>query len=464
MVFLLLLISCNTKESSTPVGSTDNDDLTTIKIIAESPGAVQFIQMQEKEIAEKYGIRLEYNYPERLTENLEDFLFATEEQYDIYSIFPVKLPLYVEREMLFPLDEYITEEFESDLLPFYRKLYMNYGGHDYGMAYDGDAHLLFYRKDLFEKYNDEYKQLYGVDLKPPTTWQEYDQVASFLTRDLDSDGKIDIYGTAIVNGGGMSYPWFIERFMSMGGTFFDKNMKPTLNSEIGQKVLQDLVNLQNSNAVPPGSMYDWEDLNNAFLQGKIAMCVQWSDTARFSYDSDTWKSKVAHKVDWTIVPGELPEAPRGGSFIGRVLAISSDSKVPDKAWQVIEHLTSKEVSIKSINSYQTINDPFRYSHFEVDGKGPFPTELVSHDFFETLSESLKNTNAELMIPGSWDYMQSLDRNMGLALINKLTPEQALEQTEREWEAITNKYGRDTQKQYYHEWVRKLEEVRELNEK
>lgn len=439
----------------------NNDNLTTIKVIAESPGAVVFFKMNEKEIAKKFGVRLEYNFPERLTDNLEDFLFATKERYDIYSIFPVKLPLYVERDMLLPLEEYIHDDFADDLMPFYQKLYMEYGGHTYGMAYDGDAHLLFYRKDIFEKYNAEYKHKYGVDLTPPKTWEEYDQIASFLTRDEDGDGKVDFYGTAILNGGGMGYIWFAERFLSMGGSYFDNNMKPAINSEIGVKALQDLVDLQNSHAVPQGSMYDWVDLNNAFLQGHLAMTIQWSDTARFSYDSKTWNSKVPNLVDWTLVPGGSPNAPTGGSWIGRVLAISKNSKVPDKAWQVIEYLTSKDVSINSINSYETINDPYRYSHFSIDKKGPFPSVDVSKHFFSTLEESLINTNAELMIPGSWDYMQSIDRNMRLALINKLTPEEALQQTADEWEQITEKYGRETQKEYYQKWLASIEEVKEI---
>lgn len=459
MVFSLLLTSCNNKDI---FASNINKNLTTIKIIAESPGAVSFIKMQEEEIAAKYGIRLEYNYPDRITENLEDYLFASNEVYDIYSIHPVKLPLYVERDMLLPLDRYITNEFASDLLPFYQKLYMEYSDHKYGMAYDGDALLLFYRKDLFEKYNDEYKRTYGVDLEPPKTWTEYDQISRFLTKDENGDGKIDIYGTAIINGGGYKYAWFVDRFMSMGGSYFDENMIPMIDSEIGLKALQDLVNLQNSDAVPPNSMYDWVDLNNAFLQGNIAMTVQWSDTARFSYDLDTWDSKVENQVGWTVVPGEIPGNPTGGSFAGRVLGISNTCKIPDKAWQVIEHLTSEEKSIQSINSYETINDPYRYSHFNVKDKGPFPSVEISNDFFNTLEEGMKNMNAELMIPGSWNYMQSLDRNIGLALINKLTPEEALQRTVEEWETITNKYGRETQKEYYHEWLRKLEEVRKMH--
>ncbi|WP_258000409.1 hypothetical protein [Bacillus sp. Marseille-P3661] len=67
------------------------------------------------------------------------------------------------------------------------------------------------------------------------------------------------------------------------------------------------------------------------------MVLQWSDTARFSYDKKNWESKITNKVDWFAVPGYSTDAPTGGAWIGRVLAISKDSKIPDKAWQVIQH-------------------------------------------------------------------------------------------------------------------------------
>lgn len=445
-----------TEQGKEPESATD---VPVLKVIADSPGSVALFQKKEKEIEEKFGVQLEYRYPDRLTDNMEDFLAATDETFDIIVLFPGKVPMYVERDILLPLDSYIKADPSiKDVLPFYRQLYMNYAGHDYGMAYDGDTHLLFYRKDLFARFNDEYRQQFGKDLKAPETWEEYDQIAHFLTRDLDGDGNIDIYGTANLTNDGMRYIWFAERFRSMGGEYFDGEMNPTIANEIGIQALTELANLQSSDAVPPGSMYDWVDLNNAFLMKKVAMVVQWSDTARFSYDEE--QSLVKDRVGWALVPGALNQEPRGGAWIGRVLSVCKNSTHQEKAWQVIQYLTSKEVSKSAINSVETINDPFRTSHFDVTGKGPFPTKEINRDFLDTVEKSLANTNSDLMIPGGWEYMQALDRNVGLVLIGKLSPKDGLEKTEAEWREITNSYGRDSQIQFYQQWLRKLEEVRQ----
>lgn len=459
LIFIIIGTGCSNSGKVTSK-TNDTNDMPSISIIADSEQALALFKKEEKNIAKKFGVKLEYHFPNRMNDNLEDFLFASKKTYDMYILFPAKIPEYVERDMLLPLDSYMQDIKDiEDIIPVYRNLYMKYGGHDYGMVYDGDTHLLFYRKDLFEKYNKEYQSMYGKDLEPPSTWEEYDRIASFLTKDTDEDGKIDLYGTAIFGGEAKRYVWFAERYLSMGAKYFNGNMQPLIANELGVKALQELINLNDSGATPPNSMYDWIDLNNAFLHGDIAMTIQWSDTARFSFDKEVWGSQVDNQVGWSMVPAADANNPRGGVWIGRVLGISKQSKHADKAWQVISYITSKSVSQKATISKGTINDPYRYSHFSADGKGAFPTKAMNQDFLNTVKQSLKNPNADLMIPGGWEYMQVLDKNINLALIHKITAEQALHDTAIEWNKITDRYGREAQSTVYQQWLALLEEVR-----
>lgn len=456
---MLILSGCQ-KNNTSVDKKADQTSLTTLRVIADSEQALALFKMEEKNMEKKFGIKFEYYFPNRLNDNLEDFLFASGETYDIYILFPGKIPQYVERNMLLPLDSYIQGDSSFDnIIPIYRQIYMNYDNHDYGIVYDGDTHLLFYRKDIFEKYSNEYEEKYGKKLEPPKTWEEYDQIAKFLTRDTNNDGKIDIYGTATFTSDAKRYAWFSERFLSMGGQYFDDQMHPMIQGRKGVKALQEWINLQNSGATPPESMYDWIDLNNVFLHGEVAMVVQWSDTLRFSFDDDTWNSKVKNLVGWSLVPGELKNAPRGGVWIGRVMGISSQTKNQEKAWQVVKYLSSEKVSSKAVTSLKTINDPYRTSHFTAKGKGPFPSHTINKEFLQSVQESLKNTNTDLMIPGGWEYMQVLDKNIGLAMIKKISTVAALENTAAEWEKITDRYGRASQIKYYNQWRKKLEEVR-----
>ncbi|MDQ0155524.1 ABC transporter substrate-binding protein [Robertmurraya andreesenii] len=460
-VVLLLFIFVTGCEKDEPVKKVEKEsqNLTTLKVIADSEEALAAFRMEEDNIQKKFGIQLEYYFPNRMNDNVEDFLFASKETYDLYILFPGKIPQYVERDMLLPLDPYIqSDPSYEEIIPIYRNMYMHYNDHDYGVVYDGDAHFLFYRTDIFEKYSKEYEEQFGTPLLPPKTWEEYDKIAKFLTRDEDGDGKIDIYGTATFTGDAKRYIWFAERYLSMGGKYFDENMNPQIQSKLGVESLQSWIDLRNSGATPPNAMYDWIDLNNVFLQGKVAMVVQWGDTSRFSFDEGKWDSQIANKVDWTVVPGDDPNSPRGGVWIGRVLGISSETAKQEEAWKVIQYLTSKDVSSKLVTSLQTINDPYRESHLSLKGKGAFPNEEVQEKFLSVLEESLAHTNADLMLPGGWEYMQALDEKIGLALIGQLTAQEALDQTAIEWNRITESYGREQQKIYYQKWLAKLEEV------
>ena len=72
--------------------------LPSISIIADSEESLALFKQEEKDIEEKFGvIVLEWHYPNRLNDNLEDFLFASNKTYDIYMFFPAKIPEYVER-------------------------------------------------------------------------------------------------------------------------------------------------------------------------------------------------------------------------------------------------------------------------------------------------------------------------------------------------------------------------------
>ena len=43
----------------------------------------------------------------------------------------------------------------------------------------------------------DFEAKYGYPLAPPTTWEQYTDIAEFFTRDTDGDGAIDLYGTDV---------------------------------------------------------------------------------------------------------------------------------------------------------------------------------------------------------------------------------------------------------------------------
>ena len=117
-IILIFLTSCNSNTDKAQNDEVVDKPLPSISIIADSQESLALFKQEEKNIEKKFGVSIEYHYSDRLNDNLEDFLFASNKTYDIYMIFPAKIPDYVERDMLLPLDTFIenTEEIE-DILP-----------------------------------------------------------------------------------------------------------------------------------------------------------------------------------------------------------------------------------------------------------------------------------------------------------------------------------------------------------
>ena len=89
-ILLILLTSCNSATDKAQNDEVVDKPLPSISIIADSEQALELFKQEERNIEEKLDVNLEYHYPDRLNDNLEDFLFASKKTYDIYMIFQEK--------------------------------------------------------------------------------------------------------------------------------------------------------------------------------------------------------------------------------------------------------------------------------------------------------------------------------------------------------------------------------------
>ena len=76
---------------------------------------------------------------------------------------------------------------QDDVGAFFRDFSEKYDGKIYMLTFDGDFHMMYYRKDV----------LAAAGLKPPTTWDEYLAVAKAVNgKDMNGDGQPD-FGLAV---------------------------------------------------------------------------------------------------------------------------------------------------------------------------------------------------------------------------------------------------------------------------
>jgi multiple sugar transport system substrate-binding protein len=396
-----------------------------------------------------------------LYDKLKTGFVAGSGDYDMVMFYPSYIGDFAGNGYLAPLDDFAKKSPASvwdpkldEVEPPYREIYCKWAGKVYALPYDGDVLELYYRKDLFDNPDEKaaFKQKYNRDLVSPATWKEWLQVAEFFTRKQGEKlgGKeLDrpFYGTGEYGARGFSYGWFLARFASAGGIYFDANMNPAINTPAAVEGLQNMVD---SLKFCPSDVlsYGYEELKNAFLNGDIAMVVQWSDVGKKTADPQL--SKVVGKVGFSLVPGTEVNGTvqhRSPMPVGRVLAVPASSKNKEAAFWVAKFLSLDKSPI-TVAANWSGQDPYRISHFTDESHYKFSDEESRKAYLAATEDNLKHGFPDLNIPGAAQYIDALDLAVNKALSGEADPKSALDGAAEEWKGVTERLGADTQKKFW----------------
>ncbi len=398
-----------------------------------------------------------------LYDKLKTGFVAGSGDYDMVMFYPSYIGDFAGNGYLAPLEDFAKKSPASvwdpkldDVEPPYREIYCKWAGKVYALPYDGDVLELYYRKDLFDNPDEKvaFKQKYNRDLAPPATWKEWLQVAEFFTRkqgDKLAGKELDrpFYGTGEYGARGFSYGWFLARFASAGGIYFDANMNPAINTPAAVEGLQNMVD--SLKFCPPDVLsYGYEELKNAFLNGDIAMVVQWSDIGKKTADPQL--SKVVGKVGFSVVPGTEVNGTvqhRTPMPVGRVLAVPATSKNKEAAFWVAKFLSLDKSPI-TVSANWSGQDPYRISHFTDESHYKFSDEESRKAYLAATEENLKHGFPDLNIPGAAQYIDALDLAVSKALSGEADPKSALDGAAEEWKGITERLGADSQKKFWND--------------
>jgi multiple sugar transport system substrate-binding protein len=398
-----------------------------------------------------------------LYDKLKTGFVAGSGDYDMVMFYPSYIGDFAGNGYLAPLEDFAKKSPASvwdpkldQVEPPYREIYCKWAGKVYALPYDGDVLELYYRKDLFDNPDEKaaFKQKCNRDLAPPATWKEWLQVAEFFTRkqgDKLAGKELDrpFYGTGEYGARGFSYGWFLARFASAGGIYFDANMNPAINTPAAVEGLQNMVD--SLKFCPPDVLsYGYEELKNAFLNGDIAMVVQWSDVGKKTADPQL--SKVVGKVGFSVVPGTEVNGTvqhRTPMPVGRVLAVPATSKNKEAAFWVAKFLSLDKSPI-TVAANWSGQDPYRISHFTDESHYKFSDEESRKAYLAATEENLKHGFPDLNVPGAAQYIDALDLAVSKALSGEADPKSALDSAAEEWNGITERLGADTQKKFWND--------------
>lgn len=363
----------------------------------------------------------------------------------------------------------------KDIYPVYRNALMRWGGRWLALTIDGDLHMGAYRRDLFEDpaTRREFQKSYGRPLEPPQTWGEYRDIAAFFNGRPSGDG-LPLAGTLEAYARDGQRIWYLFSHAAAyandpdhpGAMFFDPNtMQPAIDNPAWVRALKDYLELRHFGPADADEQ-DSEAVRTRFAAGQAAMAIDWADTGVLA--GDPRHSRVAGKIGFFPLPGSRevwnPEArewerlaePRSVSFLafgGWVAVVPAASAHVKQAWSYIAWYASPKHSAVDVLDGTTGINPYRRTH--LDDPKPWLKLLgdkTATDYLRVLRTSLSaaQTIPDLRIPGYRAYIAALERQLDRVLAGRATPEQGLREAARDWEVLTDRLGRISQRRHYRE--------------
>ncbi len=212
---------------------------------------------------------------------------------------------------------YYPDQIVSRLTPY------TYNGHIYGIDANLSLSMLYYRCDLFEKYN------ISTNLN---TWDDFIQAGLELK-------KHGIFMLQVPNGSNpeeYNEDFVPQLLMQHGGGYFDKDGNIIVNNAIGVRtitLISDFV-LKHKIAMATGADIFSPPYYAPYLQDEVASMIMPSWMLCFFMK----KNMPGMAGKWRIMP--LPLWEKGGSRVatagGSALIITRFSQHPDIAWKIVE--------------------------------------------------------------------------------------------------------------------------------
>jgi len=210
----------------------------------------------------------------------------------------------------------------------------------YCIPWHDGPECLIYRKDLFEDAAEirAFKQQFGRNLAPPTTWHDFDETARFFTRPAQS-----LYGTlfaAYPDGHNTLYDLVLQVW-SRGGELYTSNGSPTLTSPEVVEALDYYRTIVNNPQAcfPAGREVDSIRSGDIFLSGQIAMMVNWFG---FAARCDRPDSPLQGKIALAPIPGGRPGQTASLSNYW-VIGIGTGSQEKAASYDLLRHIASPEM-------------------------------------------------------------------------------------------------------------------------
>lgn len=249
---------------------------------------------------------------------------------DLMQIGDDAVPMFVSRGAFMPLDDYIKGKYPLDLGIYLPGVLEpgRYEGQQYLLPKDFSPLGIYYNKKLFDEFGVVYPQ-------PGWTWDDFLATAQALTKDVDGDGRTDIWGIQLPASWTTGFEYWVA---AAGGSLISEDgasFVGYMDSPETARAVQFYADLYHKHKVapPPADVNLFGGGNSEFDSGKAAMRLfgRWPQSG--------------YKTNPEIVLGVA--GPPSGARQANVLfwggfGIYSDTKHAEAAWRFLRFYTGQE--------------------------------------------------------------------------------------------------------------------------
>src|ERR1700740_3048495 len=261
-----------------------------------NPAMIELKKLSPKFEAENPDIKLNWVVVEEniLRQRVTTDVSTGSGQFDLVFIGLYETPIFAKRGWLkemanIPADYDIDDVFKSI------RDGLSYEGKLYALPFYGESSMLVYRKDLFDEK--------GLQMPEQPTYDDIKKFADALT-----DKTKSIYGITLRGkpGWGENMAYLGTLINTFGGTWFDMQWHPTIDSPEWKKAITFYVDLMKKYGPPGATSNGFNENLTLMTSGKAAM---WIDATVAGGMLEGKDSQVAGKMGYSMAP--IQETPNG---------------------------------------------------------------------------------------------------------------------------------------------------------
>ena len=364
----------------------------------------------------------------------------------------------------------------DQIAPFFRDFSATFGGKTYLIPLDGDFHMLYYRTDVFEK----------AGLKPPTTWDEYLDVAKALNgKDFNGDGTKG-YGSCIAKKRNAQSYWFVTDIVRLddpvkrhrpghvlrhqGHEAPDRQRGVPQGARLPQGVRQiraagrtqhgrerhaAAVRLRQVRAQPGLGRRRRAGDRPEELQGHRQDRLGYHPGFEGSAELGDGQARGLHQRDTCpyAIDGinHSPYAAFGGWSGG--INVKAKDKVKDAAYAFLSYMSQPKQSNEDVTIGVTGFNPYRLSQFTYNDiwKNAGMSKVAGDSYLGAIKDSLDSPNMilDLRIPQNQKYQQVvLDEAIARFLAGEIDKEATVKAVLNGWNDLNDQIGVESQLKFY----------------